>query len=61
MNMRGGRSFIGKIDIWWLGVFLLIIFHRPKEFPKASAYPEDPNEEESTVGKMPPSYDSGDE
>ncbi|EKD21719.1 uncharacterized protein L3040_004941 [Drepanopeziza brunnea f. sp. 'multigermtubi'] len=32
----------------------------PKEFPKASAYPEDSDEEESTVGKMPPS-DSEDE
>ncbi|KAH6676704.1 hypothetical protein B0J14DRAFT_359583 [Halenospora varia] len=27
----------------------------PKEFPKASAYPEDSDDEESTVGKMPPS------
>jgi len=33
---------------------------RPKEFPKSSAYPEDSDEEESTVGKMPPS-DSEDE
>ncbi|KAF8854209.1 nucleic acid-binding protein [Acephala macrosclerotiorum] len=32
----------------------------PKEFVKASAYPEDSDEEESTVGKMPPS-DSEDE
>ncbi|KAF7903328.1 uncharacterized protein EAF01_006377 [Botrytis porri] len=27
----------------------------PKEFPKSSAYIEDSDEEESTVGKMPPS------
>ncbi|TVY84289.1 S1-like domain-containing protein [Lachnellula suecica] len=33
----------------------------PKEFAKASAYPEDSDEEESTVGKMPPSYDSEEE
>lgn len=34
--------------------------HRPPQFKKASAYPEDSDEEESTVGKMPPS-DSEDE
>ena len=33
---------------------------RPKEFAKSSAYPEDSDDEESTVGKMPPS-DSEDE
>jgi probable RNA-binding protein EIF1AD len=33
---------------------------RPKEFPKSSAYAEDSDDEESTVGKMPPS-DSEDE
>ena len=38
----------------------LIRFHRPKEFVKAPAYPEDSDDEESTVGKMPPS-DSEDE
>ncbi|EHK96401.1 Nucleic acid-binding protein [Glarea lozoyensis ATCC 20868] len=32
----------------------------PKEFPKSSAYAADSDEEESTVGKMPPS-DSEDE
>lgn len=32
----------------------------PKEFPKLSAYEEDSDDEESTVGKMPPS-DSEDE
>jgi hypothetical protein len=61
MNICGARSLIGEIDIWWPDVLLLIMFHRPKEFPKASAYPEDSDEEESTVGKMPPSYDSEDE
>ncbi|KAG9234627.1 hypothetical protein BJ875DRAFT_376036 [Amylocarpus encephaloides] len=33
----------------------------PKEFPKASAYAPDSDDEESTVGKMPPSDDSDDE
>ncbi|CAG8954505.1 hypothetical protein HYFRA_00004418 [Hymenoscyphus fraxineus] len=33
----------------------------PKEFPKASVYAEDSDEEESTVGKMPPMEDSEDE
>lgn len=28
---------------------------RPDEFAKASAYPDESDEEESTVGKMPPS------
>lgn len=28
---------------------------RPKEFLKVSAYPEDFDDEESTMGKMPPS------
>jgi len=32
----------------------------PKEFPKTSAYPEDSDEDDSTVGKMPPP-DSEDE
>ncbi|KAH8678990.1 hypothetical protein BGZ60DRAFT_468332 [Tricladium varicosporioides] len=27
----------------------------PEEFPKASTYPEDSDDDESTVGKMPPS------
>lgn len=35
------------------------LLHRPKEFAKA-AYDQDDSEEESTVGKMPPS-DSEDE
>lgn len=39
----------------------LTITTRPKEFAKASAYVEDSDEEESTVGKMPPSDDSEDE
>ncbi|MCJ1249761.1 hypothetical protein MMC30_006987 [Trapelia coarctata] len=30
----------------------------PSEFTKKSAYPEDSDEEESTVGKMPPAVDS---
>ena len=31
---------------------------RPSEFVKQSVYPEDSDEEESTVGKMPPAEDS---
>ncbi|RDW69608.1 putative eukaryotic translation initiation factor eIF1a-like protein [Coleophoma cylindrospora] len=33
----------------------------PKEFVKASSYAEDSDDEESTVGKMPPSDDSDEE
>jgi probable RNA-binding protein EIF1AD len=32
----------------------LLIWYRPKEFAKKSSYGED-SDEESTVGKMPPS------
>ena len=34
---------------------MLIYYYRPKEFAKKSTYVEDSDEEESTVGKMPPS------
>lgn len=44
-----------------LGEILTDHNQRPKEFPKSSAYEEDSDEEESTVGKMPPSSDSEDE
>ena len=37
------------------------LYARPKEFLKSSAYPEDSDEEESTVGKMPPSDSEEDE
>jgi len=30
----------------------------PKEFPKVSSYPVDSDEEDSVVGKMPPSNES---
>jgi probable RNA-binding protein EIF1AD len=33
---------------------LIYISYRPKEFVKKSMYVEDSDEEESTVGKMPP-------
>jgi hypothetical protein len=33
---------------------VVLIMYRPKEFAKKSTYPEDSEEEESTVGKMPP-------
>jgi hypothetical protein len=39
---------------WYI---LVLIQDRPKEFAKKSSYPEDSDEEESTVGKMPPSSD----
>ena len=32
-----------------------IVLYRPKEFAKKSTYVADSDEEESTVGKMPPS------
>ncbi len=34
--------------------FLFSVFARPKEFVKKASYPEDSDEENSTVGKMPP-------
>jgi hypothetical protein len=37
-----------------LGIKANITPHRPKEFVKKSTYVEDSDEEESTVGKMPP-------
>jgi len=43
----------------WVRVLIQAV-SRPKEFPKSSAYLEDSDEEESNVGKMPPS-DSEDE
>lgn len=33
-------------------------FNRPQEFEKKSAYPEDSEEDESVVGKLPPSEDA---
>lgn len=60
MSICGGRKHIGERgpDVSIHGVLMC---PRPKEFAKASAYVEDSDEEESTVGKMPPSYDSDDE
>ena len=34
------------------------VFRRPPEFKKESGYPEDSEEDDSVVGKMPPSEDS---
>lgn len=34
---------------------MLMCCYRPKEFAKKSTYAEDSDEEESVVGKMPPS------
>lgn len=44
-----------------LEVDVLLTSSRPPEFVKQSAYPEDSDEEESIVGKMPPMHDSNDE
>jgi hypothetical protein len=64
MSMYGGRSHIGEYFTnrpCPLRLCLLTaIDFRPKEFLKTSAYPEDSDHEESTMGKMPPS-DSEDE
>jgi hypothetical protein len=38
--------------IWY--TVLIYTLSRPKEFVKKSTYVEDSDEEESTVGKMPP-------
>ena len=41
--------------------YLLMCSIRPTEFAKKSTYPDDSDEEESTVGKMPPSESEEDE
>jgi probable RNA-binding protein EIF1AD len=50
-----------KMSYWYVqnpGIFSLcynsLTVHRPKEFTKKSTYIEDSDEEESTMGKMPP-------
>jgi hypothetical protein len=55
--MFGGRRLIGELSCFLCDVRILanVLCARPKEFLKSSAYPEDSDEEESTVGKMPPS------
>lgn len=35
-------------------VYKMLISYRPKEFVKKSTYVQDSDEEESTVGKLPP-------
>jgi hypothetical protein len=60
MNTCGGKKLIGESSYAVLFSVANSVRFRPKEFVKASAYPEDSDEEESTVGKMPPS-DSEDE
>lgn len=61
-SICGGRRAIGVLLLLSCeeASLLMSCDIRPKEFVKASAYPEDSDEEESTVGKMPPS-DSEDE
>ncbi len=55
-----------------IGRFVLYVFSsglsadccptsRPSEFAKSTAYPEDSDEEESIVGRMPPSDSEDDE
>lgn len=39
----------------------MLTAYRPAEFAKSSAYPEDSDDEESTVGKMPPSDSEDDD
>jgi probable RNA-binding protein EIF1AD len=39
-----------EVDVY----MMLTLYYRPKEFAKKSTYVEDSDEEESTVGKMPP-------
>ena len=52
----------GKCCGYIRGYRVLIQFlHRPKEFVKRSSYGEDSEEEESTVGKMPPSESEDEE
>lgn len=48
-----------KMSYWcvdgYQGKCTLVLIHsRPKEFAKKSVYPEDSDEDESTVGKLPP-------
>jgi hypothetical protein len=55
--VNGGRSHTGELEIVSLARDLADEL-RPKEFVKVSAYQEDSDEDESTVGKMPPSDES---
>jgi hypothetical protein len=60
MSTIGERSRTGELYCLCLKAYLLNAPPRPQAFIKSSAYPEDSDDEESTVGKMPPS-DSEDE
>lgn len=60
MNIFGAKNLTGRFVIDAVLRYLLIRFFRPKAYVKSSAYPEDSDDEVSTVGKMPPS-DSEDE
>ena len=47
--------------LYWFDVLLLCVmtvikdYHRPNEFEKKAGYSEDSEEDESVIGKMPPS------
>lgn len=62
---RGGRWLTGK-QICFIeqgyreSLYHVLTLYRPKEFAKKQTHIDDSDEEESTVGKMPPA-DSDDE
>jgi hypothetical protein len=60
MSTSGARSPTGEERATSHLILTNNVDSRPKEFPKSSAYAADSDDEESTVGKMPPS-DSEDE
>jgi probable RNA-binding protein EIF1AD len=47
-------AWVGYHNMLYGKLLLIWCFDRPKEFVKKSTYIEDSDEEESTVGKMPP-------
>ena len=62
MSIYGGKSHTGEISVEiCVEPFADHFVRRPKEFSKSSAYPEDSDDEDSTVGKMPPSDSEDDD
>ena len=62
MRNNGASRLTGKCDSLCVNTeYVLMCSTRPIEFVKKSAYPDDSDEEESIVGKMPPSESEEDE
>lgn len=48
------QGYLFCADVFAMSWYLITFAHRPKEFAKKSTYVVDSDEEESTMGKMPP-------